>query len=87
MVRGGLPFDFLIVGFNRYRCKRLVSRLGRREKQILTALAGGKMRKEIAADLGLSIHTINAYLHSTYRKLYVQSNVMATRVAVSAQLV
>ncbi|HZQ48345.1 MAG TPA: LuxR C-terminal-related transcriptional regulator [Verrucomicrobiae bacterium] len=65
----------------------LVARLSPREKQVLVALASGRLRKQIADDLGISIHTVNRYLSNTYRVLGVYNNVTATRVAVSARVV
>jgi DNA-binding CsgD family transcriptional regulator len=48
-----------------------VVRLSPRERQTLTALLSGQRRKEIAADLGLSVHTVNEYVRSLYRRLGV----------------
>jgi DNA-binding CsgD family transcriptional regulator len=48
-----------------------VVRLSPRERQMLTALLSGQRRKEIAADLGLSLHTVNEYVRSLYRRLGV----------------
>jgi DNA-binding CsgD family transcriptional regulator len=46
-------------------------RLSRRERQTLKALLAGARRKEIAAELGLSLHTVNDYVKSLYRRLGV----------------
>ena len=73
--------------FDAKNCRRLVARLRPRERQVLIAVASGKPRKQIATDLDLSIRTVSAYLTSTYRKLNVFSNVMATRVAAAARIV
>jgi DNA-binding CsgD family transcriptional regulator len=48
-----------------------VMRLSPRERQMLNALLRGARRKEIAADLGLSLHTVNEYVRSLYKRLGV----------------
>jgi DNA-binding CsgD family transcriptional regulator len=45
--------------------------LSRRERQVLASLLAGARRKEIAADLGISVHTLNDYVKSLYRRLGV----------------
>jgi len=73
--------------FNSKKCAHLVANLSPREKQVLVELAAGKLRKEIAVDLGISIHTVDVYLRNVYRMLNVRGSVLATRVAVSARIV
>jgi DNA-binding CsgD family transcriptional regulator len=46
-------------------------RLSPREQQTLTFLLRGARRKEIAAELGLSQHTVNEYVKSLYKRLGV----------------
>ena len=77
----------LVMTFNKKKCTHLVANLSRREKQVLAGLAAGKMRKEIAADLEISIHTVSVYTRNVYRMLNVRGSVLATRVAISAKLV
>jgi DNA-binding CsgD family transcriptional regulator len=48
-----------------------VVRLSPRERQTLAALLSGRRRKEIAADFGLSVHTVNEYVRSLYRRIGV----------------
>jgi DNA-binding CsgD family transcriptional regulator len=48
-----------------------VVRLSPRERQMLTGLLSGRRRKEIAADVGLSLHTVNDHVRSLYRRLGV----------------
>lgn len=43
--------------------------LTEREKEVLISYAGGRLRKEIAADLGLSLRTVHRHLDNCRRKL------------------
>lgn len=51
--------------------------LSDREKQVLTELARGKMYKEIAALLDISIETVKKHLKNVYQKLQVQNKIEA----------
>ena len=53
-------------------------RLSTREEEVLRALASGHRYKEIAADLGLSPHTVRTHVHRIYQKLHVQNKAEAT---------
>jgi len=44
-----------------------------RERQVLQSMAEGLTKKEIAAKLDLSIHTVDNYLRRIYRKLHVNT--------------
>jgi len=48
-----------------------------REHEILGLLAKGYLYKEIADQLGISISTVRAHLHTVYEKLHVQSRTEA----------
>jgi DNA-binding NarL/FixJ family response regulator len=48
-----------------------------REQEILAALATGKLYKEIADQLGISLSTVRGHLHKVYAKLHVQSRTEA----------
>ncbi len=37
--------------------------------RVLAGIAQGKSRKQIAQDLGISIHTVRSYLYSAYDRL------------------
>lgn len=52
---------------------REVVELSLRERQVLLLLLGGKSRKEAAATMELSEHTVNDYMKAIYRKLDVRS--------------
>jgi DNA-binding NarL/FixJ family response regulator len=51
--------------------------LSTREAEVLLLCAKGLRYAEVAATLGLSIHTVNAHLKSVYRKLMVNSRAEA----------
>lgn len=54
-----------------------MSTLTRRESEILGLLAKGFLYKEIADQLGISLSTVRAHLHTVYEKLHVQSRTEA----------
>ena len=51
--------------------------LSPREAEVLEQIARGKRMKEVAADLGLSVTTIQTYLRRIYEKLQVHSQAEA----------
>ena len=60
--------------------------LSKREKQILTYLVDGFIKKEIAAKLDVSFHTIDHHLRNIYTKLHVQSRSGAIAKALKERL-
>ncbi len=52
--------------------------LSKQEEKVLTVLAGGRMYKEIAAELHISINTVKKHLKNVYRKLEVSNRRHAT---------
>lgn len=48
-------------------------RLSRREREVLAALLRGASEKEVAADLGLTVHTVHQYVKAVYRAFGVGS--------------
>jgi len=54
-----------------------VERLTKREQEILALLAKGYLYKEIADQLGITLSTVRAHLHTVYEKLHVQSRTQA----------
>jgi len=52
--------------------------LSKQEEKVLTVLAGGRMYKEIATELNISINTVKKHLKNVYRKLEVSSRKHAT---------
>jgi DNA-binding NarL/FixJ family response regulator len=54
-----------------------VEQLTKREQEILALLAKGYLYKEIADQLGITLSTVRAHLHTIYEKLHVQSRTQA----------
>lgn len=54
-----------------------MAQLTKRETEILALLAKGFLYKEIADQLGISLSTVRAHLHTVYEKLHVQSRTEA----------
>ena len=63
-----------------------VDQLTRREREVLIGIASGKSNKEIAADLDLSVRTIESYRESLSSKLAVRSAASLTRIAIESRL-
>jgi DNA-binding CsgD family transcriptional regulator len=61
--------------------------LTRRQEEVLRLVATGLTNKEVAAQLGLSVHTIETHLHSIYGKIGVVTRGAAIRFAVDHGLV
>jgi len=61
--------------------------LSDREFVVLRLIALGRSMKEIAAELGLSINTVNTYRAQLLNKLELKTNVELTRFAVDHELV
>ncbi len=53
------------------------SELSEREMEVLSRLARGRLSKEIADELGISVNTVNTYLQRIYEKLHVNSRAEA----------
>ncbi|MHB1326656.1 MAG: response regulator transcription factor [Gemmatimonadales bacterium] len=60
--------------------------LTRRERDVLLGVASGKTNKEIAADLGLSVRTVESYRETLVRKLGIPSAAGLARFAIEAKL-
>ncbi len=59
--------------------EQTLSVLTPRENQVLVLLGEGRLYKEIAGDLDVSINTIRGYIRSIYEKLHVNSRTETTR--------
>ena len=57
-----------------------------REKQVLELMVQGLTRKEIAAGLGVSFHTVNTQLRTIYEKLHVHTRSGAVAKALKERL-
>ena len=53
------------------------STLSDREMEVLTRLSRGRLCKEIADELDISVNTVNTYLRRIYEKLQVHSRAEA----------
>lgn len=61
--------------------------LTEREREILQCLIGGFIKKEIADQLGLSVHTVDTHLRNIYGKLEVNTRTGAVAKALKERLV
>jgi len=61
--------------------------LSDREKEVLTLLVKGRSYKMIAADLGISYHTVDSHIRHIYEKLHVGSGTEAVSKAIKDRLV
>jgi DNA-binding NarL/FixJ family response regulator len=61
--------------------------LSDRERQVLSLIAAGKTRAEIAEELSLSVATIHTYRARILEKLHLRNNVELTRYAIQHNLV
>jgi DNA-binding NarL/FixJ family response regulator len=61
--------------------------LTEREREILQQLVGGFIKKEIADQLGLSVHTVDTHLRNIYGKLEVNTRTGAVAKALKERLV
>ena len=57
-----------------------------REANVLRLLAAGCSKKQIAARLGISAHTVVSHVRNTYRKLEVNSAAAAVMRAVQLEI-
>lgn len=58
-----------------------------REEEVLTYIAKGLNRKEIAQSLGISVHTIATHVRAIYRKLDISTRAEATVQAIRRGLI
>lgn len=70
------------LSFGKSRCDILTSR----EKDILRLISMGKLSKEIAAMLYISVHTVNRHRQNILEKLSVDNSIEAVRAATAMRL-
>jgi len=51
--------------------------LSERERQVLDGMAAGQLYKQMAQQMGVSVHTIRTYIRRIYEKLHVRSRTEA----------
>lgn len=61
--------------------------LSAREKQVLQLIGEGRLSKEIAAQLAISVHTVNRHRQNILEKLKVDNSIEACRIAAYMQLI
>lgn len=66
---------------------RAIAVLTARERDVMAGVARGLLNKEIAAELGISVRTVEAHRDNVMRKLGVRSAAAMTRLAIDAGLV
>ena len=83
LFEGGSPMSGsiarkVVASFSRINTNdKNVEELTKREKEILEALARGKMNKEVANELGISTGTVRKHIQHIYEKLHVNTRVEA----------
>lgn len=58
-----------------------------REKQVLRLIKSGRLSKEIACDLGISVNTVNRHRQNILRKLSVGNSLEAVRAAEAMKII
>jgi DNA-binding NarL/FixJ family response regulator len=83
-LRGDLPEA---AGLEAQPRDRSIAVLTAREREVLAGVARGLLNKQVAAELGISVRTVEAHRENISRKLGVRSVAALTRLAVEAGLV
>jgi len=88
---GGSPINAFIARkvlslFGEFAVPRADYCLTAREREILELLTNGRSQKRIAAELGLSPHTVDTHLRNIYAKLQVHSRTAAVAKALRERL-
>jgi DNA-binding NarL/FixJ family response regulator len=83
-LRGDLPEA---AGLEPQPRDRSIAVLTAREREVLAGVARGLLNKQLAAELGISVRTVEAHRENMSRKLGVRSVAVLTRLAVEAGLV
>jgi DNA-binding CsgD family transcriptional regulator len=58
-----------------------------RERQVLELMVQGLIKKEIANQLGMSVHTVTTHIRHVYEKLQVTTNTAAVSKAIREGIV
>ncbi|HEY6054547.1 MAG TPA: response regulator transcription factor, partial [Gaiellaceae bacterium] len=76
-----------LTGRNREPEERIAATLTSREFDVIRALMRGRSNKEIAAELGVGVRTVESYVSAVLTKLGVRSRTEATLYAIEHHLV
>lgn len=92
VINGAAPLSgaiakMILEGFSKLGPVEQTEPLTEREEQVLRALVKGHIKKEIAQDLGISLHTVDMHLRAVYRKLHVSTQTEAVSKALRQGLV
>ncbi len=79
--------SMILKGFSRHGPVTHIDPLTAREQEVLGFLVKGRIKKEIADELGISQHTVDMHLRAIYRKLEVRSQTEAVSKALRQGLV
>lgn len=91
--QGGAPLDPVVAArvlemFRRFPVPQHTTlALSEREKEVLRALAEGLSKPQIARRMGLSVHTVDAYVRTIYEKLHVHNRTAAVARALREGLI
>lgn len=91
VLNGGAPMSGQVAKralqmFTRFAPKESTSELTPKEKKVLELLAADFGKKQIASELQLSFHTVDAHLRHIYKKLHVHSSAGAVAKALKQGL-
>ncbi|MEP4079104.1 response regulator [Haloferula sp.] len=79
--------SMILEGFSKLGPVEETEPLTAREEEVLRAMVGGFIKKEIADQLDISQHTVDMHLRSVYRKLHVRTQTEAVSKALRKGLV
>jgi DNA-binding NarL/FixJ family response regulator len=79
--------SMILEGFSKLGPVEETEPLTKREEEVLRALVQGHIKKEIADQLDISLHTVDMHLRSVYRKLHVCTQTEAVSKALRKGLV
>jgi DNA-binding NarL/FixJ family response regulator len=79
--------SMILEGFSRHGPVNRLEPLTSREEEVLSYLTKGYIKKEIADELSISLHTVDMHLRSIYRKLEVRSQTEAVSKALRQGIV
>jgi len=77
----------ILKGFSKHGPVEPTEALTAREEEVLKFLVKGFIKKEIAAQLSISQHTVDMHLRSVYRKLHVRTQTEAVSKAIRQGIV